>query len=103
MQRAGEVEIFQIDSGEQQTSGSYEQTLPPPSRTTYELPSGSTEAFEVENRVKIETDWASVQLDTSLGLSEENGPVYRRLVSDVTKAAFFGSKTTRTVEQQLGG
>ncbi|BAM04127.1 hypothetical protein [Phycisphaera mikurensis] len=101
-QRSGRVEVFATGSGERQTSGTYEQTVPPPSRTTYELPSGKSEAFEVANEVKIDTDWASVDLQLSLGLSREHGPVYRRLVSNVTKAAFFGEKTTRTIEQKLG-
>ena len=100
-QRSGKVRIFDIATGEQTTSGRYEQKLPPPSRTTYELPGGSLEAFEVSNSVTIETDWATVKLDLALGLSQEHGPVYRRLVSDVAKAAFFGSKTTRVVEQDL--
>ncbi len=100
-QRSGEVRIFNTDTGEQTTSGNYEQELPPPSRTTYELPGGPVESFEISNSVRIETDWATVDLDLSLGLSREHGPVYRRLVSDVTKAALFGSKTTRVVEQDL--
>lgn len=100
-ERSGKVEIFDTSTGERTTSGTYEQELPPPSRTTYELPGGSVEAFEVDNAVTIETDWATVDLDLSLGLSEEHGPVYRRLVSDVTKAWLFGSKTTRVVEQDL--
>ena len=100
-ERSGEVKIYATDGGELMTSGSYEQTLPPPSRTRYELPSGTSEAFEVSSKCRIETDWASVELDVALGLSQEEGPVYRRIVSDVTKAAIFGSKTTRTIEQKL--